>query len=353
LRASAGRLTTVLAWVVVAAALTGCGTLSGALRASSSLFTTGRPPTDVPGGRTEVTAAADGSITAATFDTASSPAAAPAATVAGDPTARGASPFDERAGAIPIARCALDDAARDMPPWVTDADTRDPVRARGVDLVAQARETGKAPDDEEMEPEEYDPWEKFNEKAFEFNRRLDRYVLKPVAKVYNVVMPEPFQVAIANGFDNIAFIPRMINSMLQGKWGGAGRELSRFLINSTAGIGGLFDPAKDYWGIHKSREDFGQTLGVWGAGPGPYVIVPFLEPLTVRDGIGKFVDLFLDPSAYFLPFIWTRLALKAGDIVNDRSLNLDLFQGFEESVIDMYSAVRNGYLKRRENLIKE
>lgn len=231
---------------------------------------------------------------------------------------------------------------------VTDVETPDDV------VMAQARDTTKTPDDiEAQEPGEYDPWEKFNEKMFEFNRRLDRYVLKPVAQVYNKIIPEPFQVAISNGFDNIAFVPRMVNSVLQGKWGGAGRELSRFLINSTAGIGGLFDPAKDYWGIRKSREDFGQTLGVWGAGPGPYVVVPFLEPLTVRDGIGKFVDTWLDPAAYFLPLIWTRLAMKAGDLVNDRSLNLELFQGFEESVIDMYSAVRHGYLQRRENLIKE
>src|SRR3972149_6594468 len=99
-------------------------------------------------------------------------------------------------------------------------------------------------------------------------------------------MPEPFQVVIANGFDNIRFVPRFVNSLLQGKWGGAGRGLPRFLINSTLGIGGLFDAAK-YWGIEKSREDFGQTLAVWGAGSGPYLILPFMEPLTVRDGIGE------------------------------------------------------------------
>jgi phospholipid-binding lipoprotein MlaA len=188
---------------------------------------------------------------------------------------------------------------------------------------------------------------------FSFNRGLDRYVLKPIAFVYKTIMPEPWQVLIANGFDNISFVPRFINSLLQGKWGGAGRELARFMINSTAGIGGVFDPAKDYWGIPKSREDFGQTLGVWGSGPGPYLIVPFLEPLTVRDGIGKFVDGLLDPLAYFVPFFWTRAAMKAGDIVNDRALNYDLFQGFEESVLDMYSAVRHGYLQRRQQLIKE
>jgi phospholipid-binding lipoprotein MlaA len=201
--------------------------------------------------------------------------------------------------------------------------------------------------------EEYDPWESFNEKTFAFNRNLDRFVLKPAARAYMFIMPEPWQVLIANGFDNISFVPRFVNSLLQGKWSGAGRELGRFLINSTAGIGGLFDPAKDFWGIQKSREDFGQTLGVWGSGPGPYLIVPFLEPLTVRDGIGKLVDSFMDPLSYVLPLIWTRVGMKGGEILNDRALNYELFQGFEESVIDMYSAVRHGYLQRRQQLIKE
>ena len=230
-----------------------------------------------------------------------------------------------------------------------DDDTNAPL------LLAQTQRTPQEKVDTEAVSngdEAYDPWEPFNEKMFEFNYKLDRYVMKPVAKVYNVIMPEPFQVLIANGFDNISFVPRTINSLLQGKWGGAGRELSRFLINSTAGIGGLFDAAK-YWGIEKSREDFGQTLGVWGVGPGPYLIVPFMEPLTVRDGIGKGVDSFMNPLSYFVPLIWAGLGMKVGEIVNDRALNLELFQGFEESVLDLYSAVRNGYLRRREQMILE
>src|SRR5262245_59105609 len=99
------------------------------------------------------------------------------------------------------------------------------------------------------EVEQYDPWESFNEAMFNFNLKLDKYVLKPVANVYRHVIPEPFQVLIANGFDNIRWVPRFVNNLLQGKFEGAGREMARFLINSTAGIGGLFDPAKDYWGI--------------------------------------------------------------------------------------------------------
>ena len=200
--------------------------------------------------------------------------------------------------------------------------------------------------------EEYDPFEKFNEAMFEVNRQLDRFVLKPVAQVYRVIVPEPFEILIANGFDNIAFVPRAVNSLLQGKWGGATREVGRFLINSSLGIGGLFDAAK-YWGIEKSREDFGQTLGVWGVPAGPYLVLPLMEPMTFRDGIGRGVDAAMNPLTWVGPSIWISLAMKVGEMVNDRALNLELFQGLEESVVDLYSAVRNGYLRRREQMIKE
>jgi phospholipid-binding lipoprotein MlaA len=256
----------------------------------------------------------------------------------------------------PVEQSAIDVAAADdseLPVLVAAEYRLDAVEPASTValLVAQAKApsalaAADGPD------EEYDPWEPFNERMFEFNRRLDRYVLKPVAQAYNTVVPDRVQVMISNGFDNISFVPRMMNSLFQGKFDGAVREFGRFLFNSTVGIGGLFDVAK-LEGIEKSREDFGQTLGFYGAGPGPYLILPFLEPLTVRDGIGKGVDSFMDPLSYFLPFIWTRLGMKVGETVNDRSLNLELFQGFEESVIDLYSAVRHGYLKRREKMIKE
>src|SRR3989441_2280001 len=138
---------------------------------------------------------------------------------------------------------------------------------------------------------------------FEVNRNLDRFLLKPVAKVWRVILPEPFEIMIANGFDNINFVPRAANSLLQKKWGGAGREGGRFLINSTLGIGGLFDAAK-YWGIEKRREDFGQTPARWGSGPGPDLVFPFFEPPTVCDGIRKAVDGGMDPLSYVLPVLW-------------------------------------------------
>ncbi len=314
--------------VALALVVSGCGTLSSAVRPQSALLA--GEGAQATGESTRVTgeSAQGADLTAAV---------APSA-----PVLDGAPPAPAPEG---IAPATVAEAT---------AETTTPAApAVSVDDVAMAQVRAPEPTAEPIEVEEYDPWEPFNEKMFEFNRNLDRYVLKPVAKAYNVIMPEPFQLMISNGFDNISFVPRFVNSALQGKWGGAGRELSRFLINSTAGIAGLFDPAKDYWGIQKSREDFGQTLGVWGMSPGPYLILPFLEPLTVRDGIGKFVDTFMDPLSYYLPLFWDRLGMKVGDIVNERALNLDLYQGFEESVIDMYSAVRHGYLQRRERLIRE
>ena len=219
--------------------------------------------------------------------------------------------------------------------------------------MAQARDPDADAEADAEDASEYDPWEPFNEKMFNFNLRLDRYVLKPIAKAYNFITPDELQIMISNGFDNISFPPRFVNSVLQGKFKGAGREIARFLINSTAGVGGLFDPAKDVFGLVKSREDFGQTLGFYGVSPGPFLIVPLMEPMTVRDGIGKAVDAAMDPLSYYLPLFWDRLGMKIGDTINERSLNLDLFQGFEESVIDLYSAVRHGYLQRRQKLIRE
>ena len=127
---------------------------------------------------------------------------------------------------------------------------------------------------------------------------------------------------------------------------------SRFLINSTVGIGGLWDMAKQEWGIEPSREDFGQTLGVWGVGPGPFLVLPFMAPMTVRDGIGIGVDSAIDPLTYFIPFIWERLVMRVVSLINDRSLNLEVFEGVEETTVDLYTAVRNAYLQRRAQQIR-
>jgi phospholipid-binding lipoprotein MlaA len=255
--------------------------------------------------------------------------------------------------AIVVIEPPASEASFPTEPLETGARLVENVESTAPPMLAQAARPSAPPAPADDGDDLYDPWEPFNEKMFDFNVKLDRYVLKPVARVYKTVIPEPFQVMISNGFDNIRFVPRVVNNLLQGKVGGAGREMSRFLINSTAGIAGLFDPAKDYWGIRPSNEDFGQTLGTWGAGPGPYLVLPVLAPTTVRDGVGLGVDTVIDPLGYFIAWFPTRLALKIGDTVNDRALNYDLFQGVEETTIDLYSSVRHFYLKRREQQIKE
>jgi phospholipid-binding lipoprotein MlaA len=203
---------------------------------------------------------------------------------------------------------------------------------------------------EEYEPE-YDPWEPFNQKMFSFNRQVDRFVLKPVATVWNTIVPDLVQQNLRNAFDNVTMPRRLVNNLLQLNEKGVGRELARFFINTTMGVGGFFDAASDL-GIEKSDKDTGQTFGVYGVSPGPYLILPFLPPLTVRDGIGFGIDGALDPLSYVSPFA-ASAGRTGGKTVNDRSLNLELFEGFEESALDLYSAVRNAYLARRHKAIAD
>ena len=208
-------------------------------------------------------------------------------------------------------------------------------------------------DEDEFDAEftEYDPWESFNRKMFAFNRQLDRFVLKPVAKVWNFVVPELAQQSLANAFDNVAMPRRLLNSLFQLKIEGAGRELARFFINISMGVGGFFDAATEL-GIPRSEEDTGQTLGYYGVGPGPYLILPFLPPLTVRDGLGFAADVAIQPIGYVAPFE-ASAGMRGGQIVNERSLNLETFEEFERAVFDLYSATRNAYLQRRQRLIEE
>ena len=143
---------------------------------------------------------------------------------------------------------------------------------------------------------ESDPWEPFNSKTFWFNHDvLDRYVLKPVAQAWNFVLPDAVQRSLRNAIDNTNMPSRLVNSLAQGKFVGAGQEVARFTINSTVGFGGLLDFAKDGFGIEKSDEDTGQTLGFYGVIPGPYLVLPFLPATDVRDGLGSVVDAAMNP----------------------------------------------------------
>jgi len=198
-----------------------------------------------------------------------------------------------------------------------------------------------------------DPWEGFNEKMFWFNREVvDRFVLKPIATGWDFLLPNLVQQGVHNIFDNLAVVRRVVNNLLQAKFRGAGTETARFTINSTIGLAGFFDVAKEGFGIEQSDEDTGQTFGVWGAGPGPYLVLPFLPPLTVRDGIGYAFDTAMTPYVYFIPW-YASLAGTATNTVNERSLNLDRFARVAETTVDLYGAVRNAYLQRRAAAIRQ
>jgi phospholipid-binding lipoprotein MlaA len=276
---------------------------------------------------------------------------------------------------LELAQAPPADAA---PSPVKDADaSAGPSTEKGTD------EPAKEPTDEFYDPfakkedvaagEESDPWEGFNTIMFEFNRKLDKYVLKPVAQVYDKVVPNALQKGISNLYYNdIHLGPRLLNNIFQAKFKGAGIELSRFLINATIGLGGLFDPAKHWLGLETPQEDTGQTLAVYGIPSGPYLVLPFLPPLTVRDFFGAVMDFGLNPVNYFLlPTFeiddWPsaiahknrdtttliQLGRAAEEIINERSLNLEKYQGVEEATVDLYAAVRNAYLQKRARAIRE
>lgn len=222
-------------------------------------------------------------------------------------------------------------------------------------------ETGGAPQSPQIAPaaaapgEDFDedPWEGFNEKMFNFNREvLDRYLLKPIATAWDFLLPDFVQRGVHNIFDNAAVVRRLVNNSLQLKFTGAATELARFTLNSTIGLVGFFDVAKDGFGIEQKDEDTGQTFGVWGMGPGPYLVLPFLPPLSVRDGVGYAFDAAMTPYSYFIPW-WGSVAATGNNTVNERSLNLDRFERVAESTVDLYGAVRNAYLQRRAAAVKQ
>lgn len=213
-------------------------------------------------------------------------------------------------------------------------------------------------DDFEAEEEDLlvvkDPFEPLNRVSFWFNDRLYVFVLKPVVTVYRVV-PEPARISISNFLSNLATPVRFVNSLIQLKIKDAGNELSRFVINSTVGIGGLFDPATTWAGVESTHEDFGQTLGHYGAGPGNYTVWPVLGPSTTRDGIGAIVDFFLDPITYiFLPGqLLEYLSVKGVDVVNTVSLDKDTYDTIKKQALDPYLFIRNAYIQKRQGVVEK
>ncbi|HTM09437.1 MAG TPA: VacJ family lipoprotein [Verrucomicrobiae bacterium] len=231
----------------------------------------------------------------------------------------------------------------------TDASTPDEAITDSASTATL--EAYAAPADTEAD---VDPWEAYNEPVFRFNHDIvDRYVYKPVATAWDAALPDSFQRALHNAIDNLSVVRRVVNNLLQGKPARAGRELARFTINSTLGYVGFLDVAKEYFGIQQADEDFGQTLAVWGAKSGPYFVIPLIPPpTTVRDLTGNAVDGLMNPIGWAAP-VGATFGILGVNIINERSLYLDRFEQVEESVVDLYSAVRNAYFQRRAAAIRE
>lgn len=197
--------------------------------------------------------------------------------------------------------------------------------------------------------DDQDPWESFNRAMFTFNDTADKYVLKPVTKGYRKVTPEPMRRGVSNVFGNALELRNVVNGLLQGKPGQAGKNTGRFLINSTLGVAGLFDVAQ-HMGLEKGDgEDFGQTLAVWGVNDGPYLVLPLLGPRTLRDAAATPVDWASDPVTY-IDHTRTAYEVRALDFIDTRSSLMAMEQDIGS---DKYTLYRDAYLQRREYLIKD
>ncbi|MCX5853921.1 MAG: VacJ family lipoprotein [Deltaproteobacteria bacterium] len=257
----------------------------------------------------------------------------------------------------------LDQAA----PPVKKADGEDKFKGEVPDKGTAVLDSADEESEEDEEFEETldtiaDPIQPFNRLMFEVNDKLYFYVLKPIAQVYGAILPEPARVSVRNFISNLRTPVRLVNCLLQGKFEGAAIEYSRFMVNTTAGILGLFDVAKKYSNLEKQDEDFGQTLGFYGVGAGFYIVWPAYGPSTARDTVGMAADFFVHPQVYIDPDTDLGVAkvnsiiptvITATNMVNETSLSIGKYEEFKESAIDPYISMRNAYIEHRKSKIKK
>ena len=207
-----------------------------------------------------------------------------------------------------------------------------------------------------------DPISGFNRAMFTFNDRLYFWVLKPVASGYRAVLPTPVRVSVKNFFYNLLMPVRLVNCLLQGKGEAAQGEFCRFVVNTTAGMGGFLDPAADYPKMNPSPEDLGQTLGTYGVGNGFYIIWPVFGPSTVRDTVGSAGDWALNPFSFMklinadagaLTSSTTNVAVYSVRVVNNTSFHIGDYEALKRAALDPYEAFRNAYIQNRASKVAE
>ena len=194
-----------------------------------------------------------------------------------------------------------------------------------------------------------DPIEPFNRAIFSFNETVDDAVIQPVARGYRAVLPELLRTGVSNFFSNLEDVWIGANDLLQGKVADGVQDLARFIFNTSFGLLGVLDVSTDF-NLPKHNEDFGQTLGRWGAGPGPYLVLPLFGSSSIRDGLGFMVDFKAD-FVRNIDHIATRNTLFATRAINTRTNLLDIGKVAEEAALDKYRFLRDAYFQRRRNLI--
>jgi len=215
--------------------------------------------------------------------------------------------------------------------------------------------------EEEMEIEElYDPLASYNRVITNFNDDVFVNVFTPVNKGYQYITTEGVRESISNFFNNIYYPMHFLNNIFQGKINGALIESGRFLINSTVGILGLFDPAKNQLGLYPHKEDFGQTLGFYGVGAGPHIVLPIFGPTNMRDLLSLIPDAALSPVDYTTRSWWTMtstwpayLGYKTAEQFNKLSIGSDQYEAFKRDAVDLYPYLRDIYEQKRIQEIAE
>lgn len=198
----------------------------------------------------------------------------------------------------------------------------------------------------------FDPLSGYNRIMFKVNDKFYFWLVKPAARGYRYVVPKRARISVKQAYHNLYFPLRFVNNLLQFKLKKAGTELGRFLVNSTAGVGGLFDPAQRYLKWRPSNEDFGQTFAFYGVGDGFPVTLPFLGPSNLRDGIALAPRALLNPVFYLADFK-VNVAVSAGERFNYASLHIGAYESMKKDALDPYTFVRDAYKQNRDKQIKE
>jgi phospholipid-binding lipoprotein MlaA len=195
-----------------------------------------------------------------------------------------------------------------------------------------------------------DPWERMNRTTFKVNTAVDHAVTRPIARTYEKITPRIVRTGVSNFMDNLFYPVTMANDLLQAKFKPFAQDTGRFVLNTLAGLGGILDPATQA-GLPKNEEDLGQTFGRWGAGPGPYFVIPLLGPSDIRDGLGRVGDIWLSPPHY-INNNYVSYGLWGVGVLDARYRLLPQDKLLDEAY-DPYTLLKNAYLQRRQFLVTD